>query len=53
MDGSKYFGNSLSDVKFDTESESEVRFMMQDRETKPQTNLKVKISHNVRLYEHA
>jgi hypothetical protein len=47
-----YFWNSLSNVNFDAESESEVRFVIRARDTKPQTNLKVKTSQNVRLYEH-
>ncbi len=29
IDTSKYFWNSLSDIKFDTEAEFEVRFLLQ------------------------
>ncbi len=52
MDGSKYFWNSLSYVKFDAESESEVRFVLRSRGIKSQAHVQMKTSQNVRLYEH-
>jgi hypothetical protein len=49
-DGSRYFWNSLFDVKFEVESESEVSFVLWGRGTKSKSDVKMKIPKCLSLW---